>query len=164
MYDVTECCLSYTLLVSVVQSGAVVTRSNLSQIYTQYCIDRSRLQHDDVIKWKNFPRNWLFVWGIHRSPVNSPHKGQWRGALMFSLICIWISGWVNNREAGDLRRCRGHYDVNVMFILEKHNRHPFLWVVIIWCYQCSYAVNFTYFRIRCALLICTALSCGHKEM
>ena len=52
--------------------------------------------------------------GIHRSPVNSPHKGQWRGALMFSLICVWINGWVNNREAGDLRRYRAHYDVTVM--------------------------------------------------
>ena len=48
------------------------------------------------------------------SPVNSAHKGQWRGALMFSLICVWINGWVNNREAGDLRRCRSHYDVTVM--------------------------------------------------
>ena len=51
---------------------------------------------------------------IHRSPVNSPHKGQWRGALMFSLICVWINGWVNNREAGDLRRYRAHYDITVM--------------------------------------------------
>ena len=42
---------------------------------------------DDVIKWKHFPRYGPFVRGIHRSPVNSPHKGQWRGALMFSLIC-----------------------------------------------------------------------------
>ena len=47
-------------------------------------------------------------------PVNSPHKGQWRGALMFSLIYAWINDWVNNREAGDLRRQRGHYDVIVM--------------------------------------------------
>ena len=39
--------------------------------------------------------------GIRRSPVNSPHIGQWRGALMFSLIYAWINGWVNNREAGD---------------------------------------------------------------
>ena len=67
--------------------------------------------HDDVIKWKHFPRYWPFVWGIHRWPVNSPHKGQWRGALMFSLICAWINGWVNNGEAGDLRRHRPHYDV-----------------------------------------------------
>ena len=70
--------------------------------------------HDDVIKWKHFPRNWPFVRGIPRSPVNSPHKSQWRGALMFSLICVWINDWVNNREAGDLRRYRGHYDVNVI--------------------------------------------------
>ena len=47
-------------------------------------------------------------------PVNSPHKGQWRGALMFSLICVWINDWVNNGEAGDLRRYRIHYDVTVM--------------------------------------------------
>ena len=70
------------------------------------------LLHDDVIKWKHFPRYWPFVRGIHRSPVNSPHKGQWREALMFSLICTWISGWENNRESGDLRRHRAHYDVN----------------------------------------------------
>ena len=70
--------------------------------------------HDDVIKWKHFPRYWPFVRGIHRSPVNSPHKGQWRGALMLTLICARIKGWVNNREAGDFRRYRGHYDVIVM--------------------------------------------------
>ena len=65
--------------------------------------------HDDVIKWKHFPRYWPSV-----APVNSPHKGQWRGALMFSLICVRINGWVNKREAGDLRRYRAHYDVIVM--------------------------------------------------
>ena len=54
--------------------------------------------HDDVIKWKHFPHYWPFARGIHRSPVNSPQKGQWRGALMFSLICVWINGWVNNHE------------------------------------------------------------------
>ena len=80
------------------------------------------LNNDDVIKWKHFPRYWPFVRGIHRSPVNSPHKGQWRGALMFSLICIWINDWVNNGEAGNLRRYRAHYDVTVM---EKHI--PYFW-------------------------------------
>ena len=75
---------------------------------------RLRQTHDDVIKWKHFPRYWPFVRGIHRSPVNSPHKGQWRGALMFSLICIRINDWVNNGEAGDLRRHLVHYDVTVM--------------------------------------------------
>ena len=70
--------------------------------------------HDDVIKWKDFSRYWPFVRRIHRSLVKSTHEGQWCGALMFSLICAQISGWVNNREAGDLRRHRAHYDVIVM--------------------------------------------------
>ena len=76
---------------------------------------RGKLLHDDVIKWKHFPRYWPFVRGLHRPPVNSPCKGQWRGALMFSLICAWINYGVNNGEAGDLRRHRAHYDVTVMF-------------------------------------------------
>ena len=70
--------------------------------------------HDDVIRWKHFPRYWPFVRGIHRSPLNSPHKGQWHRALMFSLICAWINGWVKNREAGNLKRHCPHHDVIVM--------------------------------------------------
>ena len=66
------------------------------------------------------PRYWPFVRGIHRSPVNSPHKGQWRGALMFYLICAWINGWVNNREPGDLRRYRAHYDVTIPITTHMH--------------------------------------------
>ena len=72
--------------------------------------------HDDVIKWKHFPRYWPFVQGIHRSAVNSPHKGQWRGALMFLSSAPWINGSVHDREAGDLRRNRSHYDVIVMYL------------------------------------------------
>ena len=68
----------------------------------------------NVIKWKHFLRYRPFVRGIHRSTLNSPHKGQWRGALMFSLICSWMNDWVNNRETGDLRRHHVHYDVTVM--------------------------------------------------
>ena len=50
------------------------------------------------------------------SPITGefPHKGQWRGALMFTLICVWINYWAKNREAGDLRRHRAHYGVTVM--------------------------------------------------
>ena len=89
------------------------------------------MDHDDVIKWKHFPRCWPFVRGIHWSPENSSHKGQWRGALMFSLIHAWINGWVNNREAGDLRRHRAHHDVIVIisnYILHEmldEITHPF---------------------------------------
>ena len=75
------------------------------------------ITHDDIIKWKHFLRYWPFVWGIHWSPVNSPQKGQWHGTLMFSLVCAWINGWVNNPEAGDLRCYVVNYDVTVMCIL-----------------------------------------------
>ena len=54
-----------------------------------------------------------------RWPVNSPHKGQWRGALMFSLICACVNGWVNTRAAGDLRHHRAHYDVIVISIFGR---------------------------------------------
>ena len=76
--------------------------------------------HNDAIKWKHFPRYWPFVRVIHRSAVNSPHKGQWRGVLVFSLICAWIKGWVNNLEAGDLRRHRAHYDVTAIIEAFAH--------------------------------------------
>ena len=81
--------------------------------YWHFMRECTEYRHDDVIKWKHFPRYWPFVWGIHWSSVNPLHKGQWRGALMFSLICDWING-VNNREAGDLRRHCAHCDVIVM--------------------------------------------------
>ena len=70
--------------------------------------------HDNVIKWKYFHRNLLFVSGIHRLPVDSAHKGQWHRALMLSLICAWTNGRANNRNAGDLRRHRAHYGVTVI--------------------------------------------------
>ena len=77
--------------------------------------------------WYFFPSQWRHndYDGVSKhmsiavvySPVNSPHKGQWRGALMFSLICAWINGWVNDGEAGDLRRHCTHYDAIVMLYL-----------------------------------------------
>ena len=62
----------------------------------------------DLFKWKHFPCYWPFVRGIHQAPVHSPHKGQWHGALMLSLICAWMNGWIKYRKA------RAHYDVTVM--------------------------------------------------
>ena len=72
--------------------------------------------HDDVIKLKNFRVTGHLCGEFTGAPVNSPHKGQWRGTLMFSLIYAWLNGWVNNRETGDLRRHRTHHDVTVMDI------------------------------------------------
>ena len=76
---------------------------------------------------------WPFASGIHRSLVYSLHKGQWRGALMFSLICTWTNGRANDRNAGDLRRYRAHYDVTVMWTFTirawKEHGHWLCWFV-----------------------------------
>ena len=96
-------------------------------IYIHNMNTNSVITHYDVIKWKHLPRYWPFVRRIHRSPVNYPYKGQWRGALVFSLICSWIHGWVNNREAGDLRRHRAQYNVIVMYTIRVlDSRHSIL--------------------------------------
>ena len=79
--------------------------------------------HDNAIKQKHFPRYWTFVRGIHRSPVDSLHKDQWRGSFMFSLIYAWTNGCANHCDAGDLRRHRTHYDVTVMWS-PGLNEHP----------------------------------------
>ena len=102
------------------------------------------LQTLDIL-WSNITRCWTQyerkTWWRHQMetfsalldlcagnspvPVNSPHKGQRRGTLMFSLICARINDRVNNREAGDLRRHRGHYDVivmNTLFRVWTHKR------------------------------------------
>ena len=112
------------------RTDAYTTRTKNEIFANNYSTSDCSLWHDDVIKWKHFQRYWPFVRGIHRSPVNSPHKGQWRGALIFSLICVWINGWVNNSEAGDLRHHRAHYDVIVMnfaSLLFKQNCEPVSW-------------------------------------
>ena len=81
---------------------------------------------DWIIRMKKRNRNFnkFSTWWRHQMETfsmllafcegNSPNIGQWREALMFSLICAWINGWVNNRDAGDLRRHCAHYDVTVM--------------------------------------------------
>ena len=106
----------------------------VEEVYILLWSSQKMVVHDDVIKWKHFPRYWPFVRRIHRSPVTSPHKGKWRGALMFSLICVWINGWVNNREAGDLRHNRAHYYVTVMVnFLALQTRH--------YSFGCDFIVN-----------------------
>ena len=80
--------------------------------------------------WRNQMKTFSALLAIcaGNSPVTGEHKGQWRGALMFSVICAWINGWVNNREAGDLRRHRTHYDDIVMVTTVKSTTK--LWGIV----------------------------------
>ena len=92
----------------------MIPQNGIPPCSSLYVREVNKMEHDDVMKWKHFPRYWPFVQGIHRWPVNPPHKGQWCGALMSSLICPWINGWVNKCVAGDLRCHHAHYDVTIM--------------------------------------------------
>ena len=130
--------------------GAFHTQHSSTIVWSGTHVTRGIWAHskyDHVIKWKHFPRNWSFVRGIHRSPVNSPHKGQWRGASMLSLICAWTYSWANKGDAGDLRRHCAHYDVTVMKIL----RHICIDVFTIRKIQSS--DKFT--RTRCKFVTCS---------
>ena len=98
----------------------------------------------DCHQMETFPPYWPFVRGTHRWPVNSPHKGQWRGALMFSLISVWINDWVNNRDSGDLRRHRAHYDVTVM----PSFRFTHLHIKHLWCYVSRHLFHNTKYRTK----------------
>ena len=69
--------------------------------------------NDGAAKWKLFPCYWPFVRGIHRTPVDSPYRGQWRGTSMFFLT----NGWAINQDPSDFKRHRTHYDVTVMLLL-----------------------------------------------
>ena len=92
IYGAHTCTLSCEALKRPSADYRVAMLSTKMSLVNQMTSYKSGWRHDDVIKWKHFPRYWPFVRGIHRSPVNSPHKGQWRGALMFSVICAWING------------------------------------------------------------------------
>ena len=114
-----EACFRYIIfeIKSCLTTNAAMFRLiDLSRIF--HALTKS-CKHPHHRWWRHqmetFPRYWPFVRGIHRSPVNSPHKGQWRGAFMFTLICACINGWVNTRKAGDVRRI--HYDVTAMILV-----------------------------------------------
>ena len=91
---------------------------SMAQKFTE-SVQKNFPLHDNVIKWKHFPRYWPLVRGSHWPSVNSLYKGQWREAFMLSFICAWINGWVNNLETGDLRRHRAHYGVTLMIGINR---------------------------------------------
>ena len=99
--------------------------------------------------------NWMFPWWHHQmetfSALLALYAGEFRAqrkwcrTLMFSFICAWINGWVNNREAGDLRRHRAHYDVNVMYKSRHASNDPLCMVEV----RGHQAIDFTTLSVFC---------------
>ena len=88
-------------------------------------------RHDDVIKWKHFPRYWPFVRGIHRSPVNSPHNGQQRGVfgVFFKLRLNqlfskqWRRRWFETPSRSLRRHCNGSHHPLQLALTASGARH-----------------------------------------
>ena len=98
---------------------------------------RESTGHDDVIKWRHFPRYVPFVRRIHRLPVVFPHKGQWLRALMFSMTCAWTKGWAHNRDKQRVLM-HGHQGWNVRHgLCHIYMIYVYIWVVYSFCLFCG---------------------------
>ena len=114
-----------------------------------------------------------FVRRIHRSTVNSPHKGHWRGALMFSLICAWINGWVKQSWGWWFR---GHYDVTSVLLhglvmtqtpdifsladaAWKHPKYPCFWILPL-----EFGVDINIHKHENSEVLCSNRNKSSKEM
>ena len=135
MFCCTLSCCDYhqTSNISHTKSPNLNVSPRFAVVFAQSTEGRCQVKNEDVVgtaltgnapntsEWSTnllFTKAQLileFLWSL----VNSLHKGQWRGALIFSFICVWINGWVNIREAGDLWCYHAHYDITVM-----HMVHP----------------------------------------
>ena len=123
--------------------------------------------YDDVIKGKHFPRNWPFVRGIQRCPVNSPHKGQWLGALMLPRLNKRLrkqsEGWWFETLFGPLwRHCNGIWPP-VCDDYEATMSMPRTWIsncihALIWDVISHTRPNFTAFEVKACMSNYTPLS------
>ena len=112
----------YTLLYQNITCEYEMFLSKLGH-YTFECVgSKSSIQNILPLErsswWRHQMETFSALLAIFKgnSPVTSefPHKGQWRGALMFSFIFVWKKVWVNNRDAGDLKHHHTDYDVTLM--------------------------------------------------
>ena len=85
------------------------------------------------------------------SPMDSPNKGQWRGALRFSLNCAWPNGWANTRDVGDLRRHMAHFDVTVIHgqnQLYDHRKFTTVYITSRGCWNTSLTLWILSYKIN----------------
>ena len=119
---------NFTIMMVMLQCGTVMT-----------LIIYNTISHITQPWWLHYMETFsaLLALCAGNSPVTGefPHKGQWCRALMFSLICAWIRGWVNNREAGDLRCHRTHYDVIVMALTTVKHRTGAKLITVVSIYE-----------------------------
>ena len=67
---------------------------------------------------------WPFVRGIHRLPVDSPHRGSECAPFVFSPLLDWKSCWSNTGVSADLRR----RDANLTSLCYHRSSH---WILLL---------------------------------
>ena len=135
-----ETIIQFEISLKYVSQGPMVNKSASNQMMVWRRIGLLTKMSGAI--WRHqmeiFPGHWPFVRGIHRWPVDSPHKGQWRRALVFYLISAWTNVWA---YMGDLRPHRTHYDVTVMASL-GHCEWTFFLLACGWRRNDCLAINF----------------------
>ena len=115
--------------------------SRYGKYFMQVC---STFHLNMMMSWNGTIFHVACVWGILRSIVDSPHKGQWHGILMFSFICTWTNSLVNHWDPDDLRHHHDRYDIIIMIISSLHLLSMLCWTVLLldpcimrfWCHVC----------------------------
>ena len=123
-YAILALCVGNSPVTSLMSPRASLVASNSNKWYNMYGLVKHFVSLYWLLEIKFITTTTITTTTTTTSSVNSSHKGQWRGALIFSLICAWINGWLNNREADDLRRNHAHYDVIVMLLFAASSAGP----------------------------------------
>ena len=145
----------------------------LWHVYLLFCVMLQIVSHNDFNKsqaafqaiswWRHQMETFSALLVIcEGNPLLIPHKGQWRKALMYSLICAWINDWANNRGAGDLTRHRDgcwliagwRRDTSVQYLLIAHLSIPGFgitrvnWITQVRIFESNYKIRI-YNKHRC---------------
>ena len=102
-----------------------------------------------ILMWYLGPNSWwrhqmetisvLLALCAGNSPVSGESPSQTPVTVVFSLICAWTNGWVNNRNAGDLRRgicCTNSITINKINSMCTHDVRTVMWI-----YMCIYHLS-----------------------
>ena len=123
--------------VILIAMGDIVIELSMEKAANRKSSSTSSIYEPVISSWA-IRMGYFFPWWRHQMETFSALLAtdhRWRGALVFSLICTWTNGWANNRDAGNLRRHRAHYDAIVMFV-QFHWGDPTVLDVIVTVKKC----------------------------
>ena len=71
----------------------------VTRMHKHFCPNyTNRIEKYVPILWAKWWRHQIEIFSALLAICEFLHKEQWRRALIFSLICAWINGWVNDKR------------------------------------------------------------------